>query len=329
MEFKECEAVEMAPPMLGLGWLKGKLEVLADQLLIAASRKSPDDIADVMDVAIRIMSGEIIAELKIPMESSVAQIKNELAKVDQTKTEAGRLKLFLEDKDLNVLSRETTLKELCEDDQQKITLQLIRLSGYQIQKMSDSLGKMKYSEYVLSKFVITGDSGTGKTNLMTRFVNDTFTDEFVSTVGIDFLLQTLVVDENTCVKCQIADNAGVERYRLRTMTPYYRGAQAIMVVCDVTNHDSFDNLSLWLDLIRRYADEDVALCIVANKVDLEDQRQVSHEELTAFAATHCIQYFEVSAKTDDNVDEPFYYLTGTILDKRRALEEEEDDDDSY
>jgi Ras-related protein Rab-1A len=307
----------MAPQPMALGWLQGKLEVLAELLF---KGKPEEEMAELMDVAVRIMSGDIVAELKVPNSCSVEQIKAELAKVDQSGTPASRHKLFLEDEDLD---HGLTLKELCKEEEQKITLNLIRLGGYSIQKKVDLQGG-RFSEYLLSKFVLTGDSGTGKTNLMTRFARNTFTDEFISTIGIDSSLQTLTVDEKICVKCQISDNAGVEPQSFRTMTPHYRGAHAIIVVCDVTSRALFDNLSVWLDLINRHADKDVALCIVANKIDLEEQRQVTDVELRAFAATHGIECFETSAKTDHNVDEPFFYLTQTILDKRRSMDEDFD-----
>jgi Ras-related protein Rab-8A len=266
------------------------------------------------------LSGELVAELQALSTSRVEQIKVDLAKVDESRTPAGRLKLLLDDKEI---SGKLTLQEICEPDQKEITLQLIRISGYSIEKKLSSGGQSKCCEYVLSKIVLTGDSGTGKTNLVTRFARNTFTDEFITTVGVDFLLQTLTIDEKIEMKCQISDNAGVEHYGVGTKRmPYYRGAQGIMVVCDLTNRSSFDNLSLWLELINRHADKDATICIVANKADLEEERVVTRKELKALAAKHGVKWFEVSAKADQNVDEPFYYLTESIIDQQESDEED-------
>jgi Ras-related protein Rab-1A len=262
------------------------------------------------------MSGDIVAELQVLKTISVAQIKAELAA--QSKTPSNRLKLFHEDEDL---ADGTILKQVCKADQEKIDLQLIRLSGYSFAKKYDADGKTKYSEYLLSKIVLTGDSGTGKTNLMTRFARNTFTDEISETVGVDYFLKTLTVDESTLVKCQISDTAAVNHTQ---MSSCYRGAHGIMVVCDVTNRASFENLRIWLDLIKLCADPNAAICVVANKVDLEAEREVTCEEIQEFAWSHGTECFEVSAKTDHNVDEPFYFLTGAMIDKRREEEEDEE-----
>lgn len=278
---------------------------------------NPDCLSGLIDVAIRIMSGDLVAELKVLGTINIAKIKSEMAL--QSKTPANRLKLFHEDEDL---ADGTILKEVCKGDQGRLDLQLVRLSGYSFAKTYDASGKVKFSEYLLSKIVLTGDSGAGKTNLMTRFARNAFTEESSETVGVDYFLKTLMVDESTLVKCQISA-AAVDHARTASC---YRGAHGIMVVCDVTNRASFDNLRIWLDLIKLCADSDVALCIVASKVDLEEQRQVTQEEIQKFAWSHGLECFEVSAKTDHNVDEPFYYLTGAMIDKRRDEEEEDDGD---
>lgn len=113
----------------------------------------------------------------------------------------------------------------------------------------------------------------GKSCLLLRFSDDTYTDSFISTIGVDFKIRTVELDGKT-VKLQIWDTAGQERFRTITSS-YYRGAHGIIVVYDVTDKESFENVKSWMAEIERYASDGVSKLLVGNKSDMTEQRAVS------------------------------------------------------
>jgi len=121
-------------------------------------------------------------------------------------------------------------------------------------------------EIVNLKILIIGDSSTGKSSLLLRFVNDTFDPEISATIGVDFKVKTIVLDGKR-VKLSIWDTAGQERFR--TLTPsYYRGAQGVILVYDVSSKQSFEGLEIWLNELDTYATKkDLIKMLVANKID--------------------------------------------------------------
>merc|ERR1719190_200320 len=127
-------------------------------------------------------------------------------------------------------------------------------------------------DYLL-KVVMVGDSGVGKSCLLKRFASNEWQDGYISTIGVDFEIVTLNL-QNQVVKLQIWDTAGQERFHNIT-TSYYRGAMGIMLVYDITNAKSFDNIAKWLRNIDEHANEDVERMILGNKADMEDKRVVS------------------------------------------------------
>ncbi|XP_044052714.1 ras-related protein Rab-8B isoform X2 [Siniperca chuatsi] len=127
----------------------------------------------------------------------------------------------------------------------------------------------------LFKLLLIGDSGVGKTCLLFRFSEDAFNTTFISTIGIDFKIRTIELDGKK-IKLQIWDTAGQERFRTIT-TAYYRGAMGIMLVYDITNEKSFDNIRNWIRNIEEHASSDVERMILGNKCDMNDKRQVSKE----------------------------------------------------
>ncbi|XP_046577642.1 ras-related protein Rab-37-like isoform X5 [Haliotis rubra] len=154
------------------------------------------------------------------------------------------------------------------------------------------------------KVMLIGDSGVGKTCLLVRFKDGTFlSGSFISTVGIDF--RNKVVDvEGTKVKLQIWDTAGQERFRSITHA-YYRDAHALLLLYDVTNKASFDNIRAWLAEINEYAQEDVVIMLLGNKADIAGERVIRREDGERLAKEYGVAFMETSAKTGMNVELAF------------------------
>lgn len=178
--------------------------------------------------------------------------------------------------------------------------------------VTSSNSSIYVSDY-LFKLLVIGDSGVGKSSLLLRFADDTYTECFIATIGVDFKIQTIELDGKT-IKLQIWDTAGQERFRTIT-TSYYRGTHGIIVVYDVTDNDSFNNVKQWLHEIERYANEDVNKLLVGNKSDLTAKRMVSTEQGKEFADSLGMAFLETSAKTAQNVQQAF--LTMAIQIKAR------------
>uniref|UniRef100_A0A8K9ULY8 small monomeric GTPase n=1 Tax=Oncorhynchus mykiss TaxID=8022 RepID=A0A8K9ULY8_ONCMY len=153
----------------------------------------------------------------------------------------------------------------------------------------------------LFKLLLIGDSGVGKTCLLFRFSEDAFNTTFISTIGIDFKIRTIELDGKK-IKLQIWDTAGQERFRTIT-TAYYRGAMGIMLVYDITNEKSFENIKNWIRNIEEHASSDVERMILGNKCDMNDKRQVSKERGEKLAIDYGIKFLETSAKSSLNVEE--------------------------
>jgi len=160
------------------------------------------------------------------------------------------------------------------------------------------------------KILLIGDSGVGKSCLLLRFADDSWTETHISTIGVDFKIKTLSIEGKT-VKLQIWDTAGQERFRTITSS-YYRGAQGIILVYDVTDKESFNNVKQWMGEIDRYACENVNKLLVGNKSDLADQRAVDNNTAKEFADSYGIPFIETSAKTAQNVEACFVQMATAI-----------------
>ncbi|KAG9144953.1 hypothetical protein Leryth_021680, partial [Lithospermum erythrorhizon] len=165
----------------------------------------------------------------------------------------------------------------------------------------------------LFKLLLIGDSGVGKSCLLLRFADDSYLESYISTIGVDFKIRTVEQDGKT-IKLQIWDTAGQERFRTITSS-YYRGAHGIIVVYDVTDQESFNNVKQWLSEIDRYASENVNKLLVGNKSDLTAQKVVPYETAKAFADEIGIPFMETSAKSATNVEQAFMAMAGTIKDR--------------
>ncbi|XP_065212131.1 ras-related protein Rab-10 [Planococcus citri] len=166
---------------------------------------------------------------------------------------------------------------------------------------------------LLFKLLLIGDSGVGKTSILFRFSDDAFTTTFISTIGIDFKIKTVEL-RGKKIKLQIWDTAGQERFHTIT-TSYYRGAMGILLVYDITNEKSFENIVKWLRNIDEHANEDVEKMILGNKCDMESKRAVSKEKGEAIAREHGIRFMETSARCNTNINDAFMELTSSILNK--------------
>jgi len=154
------------------------------------------------------------------------------------------------------------------------------------------------------KLVLLGESAVGKSSLVLRFVKGQFHEYQESTIGAAFLTQTIAVDENTVVKFEIWDTAGQERYH--SLAPmYYRGAQAAIVVYDITNQESFAKAKNWVKELQRQANPNIVIALSGNKADLAAKRVVEYEEAQAYAEDNGLLFMETSAKSSMNVQDIF------------------------
>jgi Ras-related protein Rab-8A len=163
------------------------------------------------------------------------------------------------------------------------------------------------------KLLMIGDSGVGKTCLLLRYANDSFSPTFITTIGIDFKIKNIEID-NKRVKLQIWDTAGQERFRTIT-TSYFRGAQGIVLVYDVTDRRSFESIRNWISQIQQHADVHVNKILVGNKCDMLDEKVVSTEEGKKLAEEFNMEFWEASAKNDVNVEQSFHSIAKSVKDR--------------
>ena len=151
--------------------------------------------------------------------------------------------------------------------------------------------------------VLIGDSGVGKSNLLSRFTRNEFNLESKSTIGVEFATRSIQVDGKT-IKAQIWDTAGQERYRAIT-SAYYRGAVGALLVYDITKQATFDNVGRWLKELRDHADSNIVIMLVGNKSDLRHLRSVQAEDAKTFCEKETLSFIETSALDATNVEEAF------------------------
>ena len=164
----------------------------------------------------------------------------------------------------------------------------------------------------LFKLVIIGDSGVGKSCLLLRFADDTFTENFYSTIGVDFRFKCLEIGDRKC-KLQIWDTAGQERFKTVT-SAYYRGADGIIIVFDQTDRDSYNNVHNWIEDISRYSTDDPVKIIFANKDDIsQEKKSVDNEDIIELEKRTGFEIIKTSAKTGEKVTYAFEKLTQKLL----------------
>ena len=167
-----------------------------------------------------------------------------------------------------------------------------------------SIFKMTEEDVQHFKLIFLGDQSVGKSCILNRFLNDTFIEDYQATIGLDFQSKNVQID-NQDIHLLLYDTAGQEKFR--SLIPMYtRDANIILLVYDISNRDSFTNLTHWLKDLTNVNMEEVILCIVANKIDLVDKRVVTNEEGQKFADEHDFIFQEISAKTGDGFSDLFY-----------------------
>ena len=181
----------------------------------------------------------------------------------------------------------------------------------------------------LFKLLLIGNSSVGKSSLLFRFVENVWDDSFVPTIGVDFVSKCIIINiyffislfhqklktlevNGKKVKLQIWDTAGQERFKNITAS-YYRGGNGVLVVYDITERESFENLNSWLIEIEKNANKNVYKLLIGNKCDLEDKRKVTYQEGKDFAESNGMKFIETSTKTASKVQEAFELLTNEII----------------
>jgi len=162
----------------------------------------------------------------------------------------------------------------------------------------------------LFKIVLIGDSGVGKSNLLSRFTKNEFNLESKTTIGVEFATKSIISD-NKVIKAQIWDTAGQERYRAIT-NAYYRGAVGALLVYDITKQSTFENVEKWLKELREHAEPHIVVMLVGNKSDLKNLRAVKQEDASAFAEKNRLAFMETSALESSNVELAFQTIITEI-----------------
>uniref|UniRef100_A0A8C7XSI6 Ras-related protein Rab-15 n=1 Tax=Oryzias sinensis TaxID=183150 RepID=A0A8C7XSI6_9TELE len=196
---------------------------------------------------------------------------------------------------------------------------------------------------ILFRLLLLGDSGVGKTCMLRRFAEGEFDPSHISTIGVDFKMKTLEID-GIRVRVQIWDTAGQERYQTITKQ-YYRRAQGIVFVYDITDEPSFLHIGKWASDVDEYAPEKVQMILVGNKADNEPNRRVTKAQGSKLAEAYGMEFFEASASTSRNIKESFTRVTELVLQAykndvdhllgslddyldRAALQDQKDDQDA-
>lgn len=156
-----------------------------------------------------------------------------------------------------------------------------------------------YGSFSIFKVVYLGDSGVGKTNLMTRFATNTFNINSKPTIGVDFSMKNIILGEHL-IRIQIWDTAGQERYQTFT-NAYFKESQGVILVYDIASKESFESIQRWLELAYQHVDvKKCSILLIGNKTDLANDRQVGVAEGEDFAKKNGLLFFEASARTNEN-----------------------------
>ena len=162
---------------------------------------------------------------------------------------------------------------------------------------------MEQKEFIY-KILLLGDSSVGKTCFLMRYSDNTFQEIHMSTIGLDYKLKNVQLDDGNIVKIQIWDTAGQDRFRSITKN-YYKGAHGIILIYDITSRKTYENIKNWVTQIKEEVSDKVNIILVGNKIDDEKNRKVSTEEGEKLAKEIGFDFYETSAKTGINIDSTF------------------------
>jgi Ras-related protein Rab-2A len=176
----------------------------------------------------------------------------------------------------------------------------------------------------LFKFIIIGDSSVGKSNLLLRYLNDKFEDEYQATIGVEFGAKNLEIN-NINYRIQLWDTAGQEQF-LSITRAYYQNSVCAIVVYDISNEITFTNVKKWINDVRAQSPKNIYIMLVGNKNDLIEKRKVSYEKGIEFAQRNNINFIETSAKSGENVENLFYNCTNEIANRIKNNEYDLSDD---
>ena len=171
----------------------------------------------------------------------------------------------------------------------------------------------------LYKILLLGDSSVGKTCFLMRYTDNTFQEIHMSTIGLDYKLKNVQLEDGKFVKIQIWDTAGQDRFRSITKN-YYKGAHGIILLYDITDRKSYDNVKTWVEQIREEVSEKVSIILVGNKIDDVEGRKVKTEEGEKLAKEIGLSFFECSAKTGENIDLIFNELVKKTVEAYTKLD---------
>ena len=172
----------------------------------------------------------------------------------------------------------------------------------------------------LYKILLLGDSSVGKTCFLMRYTDNTFQEIHMSTIGLDYKLKNVQLDDGKMVKIQIWDTAGQDRFRSITKN-YYKGAHGIILIYDVTSRKTFDNVKNWVAQIKEEVTDKVSIILVGNKIDVVDGRKVQTEEGQKMAKECGLSFFETSAKSGQNIDSTFNELVKKTVEAYSKVDE--------
>lgn len=174
------------------------------------------------------------------------------------------------------------------------------------------------NEFNPLKILVIGDSGVGKSSIITKYMDNFFSDMHISTIGIDFRIKKMNIDGKS-ITLQLWDVAGQERFRSITSI-YFRRCNAIIILFDITNRESFDNVKKWISEIDKYDCANIEKILVGNKCDLEQKRVVSIEDAKKFANNMDMMYVETSAKKSTHINDLFENIIKKIIKKYHNID---------
>ena len=179
---------------------------------------------------------------------------------------------------------------------------------------------------LIFKIVLIGDSNVGKTNILSKYLQNEFNPDSKATVGVEFGSKTININNNV-IKAQIWDTAGTEKYRSIT-NAYYKGAKGAFVVYDISRKTSFNNIDKWLFDLKNNGDENINIVLIGNKIDLENQREVTTEEGEKKAIINKASFIETSAKNGDNIEKAFNLMIENVYENFKKENENKENIDS-